>query len=413
MRPKSAKKIEVLLVEDNPADARLIKEMLLDFIAADIVLTHMSQLSDALLYLEEKNADIILLDMTLPDSEWPQTLIRTIACAPDVPVVVLTGLDDEERAINAVKKGAQDYLFKGNIDSALIGRTILYAIERQRLSVLLREALQSTKEMEEVIRLEKERVEELNRTLEQRVMEEVSSNLEKERLLLQQSRQAAMGEMIGNIAHQWRQPLNTLGLLIQDILHAYQYGELNKEYLGKTIEEGMNTINFMSQTIDDFRNFFRPDKEKTTFNLKETILKTLTFVENSYKDKDISIELDTCDDIVITGYPNEYSQVLLNILNNAKDIFVERMIDGPHIKIKLFMEQGKSVLTVTDNGGGIEDDIISRIFDPYFTTKEQGKGTGVGLYMSKTIIEKNMEGRLSAGNVMYNGKKGAEFRIEV
>jgi signal transduction histidine kinase len=250
---------------------------------------------------------------------------------------------------------------------------------------------------------------ELNRTLEQRVAEEVEKGMEKDHLLIQQSRLAAMGEMLANIAHQWRQPLNAVGLIIQDFRDAYAYGELNKEYLDKKVEKGVEIIMHMSKTIDDFRNFFRPEKEKQTFLIREPIIKAASFIEAAYKHNGIELEIEIADDITAEGYPNEYAQVVLNILNNAKDALMESGAAKPRVSIRTFKENEKAVLTISDNAGGIPQDIIERIFDPYFTTKEEGKGTGIGLYMSKMIIEKNMSGKLTARNT--NG--GAEFRIEI
>ncbi|HKN18998.1 MAG TPA: hybrid sensor histidine kinase/response regulator [Dissulfurispiraceae bacterium] len=390
----------VLIVEDNPADARLIKEMLLEMGSVRSSVTHVETLSKAIHNLETTSYDIVLLDLTLPDSEWPHTMLSVVKCAPEVAVVILTGLDNELRAIQSLKKGAQDYLVKGDINSRLLYRTMQHAIERQglKLKMML---------FEEEVKHKQRKIEELNLTLEQRVSEEVANNREKDYMLLQQGRLAAMGEMIGNIAHQWRQPLNNLGLLIQDLSHAEHHGELNREYLDRSVEEAMKTINFMSRTIEDFRNFFMQDKEKTLFSLKEVLETTLSFVGESFRNNNIKIEVYIQDDADIEGYPNEYSHVLLNILTNAKDIFLERGIEDPSVIIKLFCENGRSVITVMDNAGGISDDILDKIFDPYFTTKDQGMG--IGLYMSKVIIEKNMGGKLTVRNT----GNGAEFRVEV
>lgn len=232
---------------------------------------------------------------------------------------------------------------------------------------------------------------------------------EKEQLLIHQGRLAAMGEMIGNIAHQWRQPLNSLGLVIQQLLLLYDKGGLTKEVLTKNVGTSQELIKHMSKTIDDFRNFFRPDKEKVAFKVSESVASTLLLVEDSFKKQNINIVIVAKNDPVIRGYKNEYAQVLLNILNNARDALTERESQDRMVTITICAEESLSVLTVADNAGGIPEEIMDKIFDPYFTTKGPQQGTGVGLFMSKTIIEKNMGGRLSARNTT----DGAEFRIEV
>ena len=237
----------------------------------------------------------------------------------------------------------------------------------------------------------------------------VEASREKDLQLVQQNRQAAMGEMIGNIAHQWRQPLNTLGLVIQEMPVIFECGRFSRDYLDERVAKTMAIIMHMSQTIDDFRNFFKPDKEKTTFKVSKEISKTLMLIESGFQEQQIRIEVNTSGDPVVYGHPNEYSQVLLNILLNARDAFAKLKTDCPRVRIDLFTEDGKTVVTIADNAGGIPDDVMGRIFDPYFTTKGPDKGTGVGLYMSKIIIEKNMNGRISARNL----GNGAEFRIEI
>jgi signal transduction histidine kinase len=231
----------------------------------------------------------------------------------------------------------------------------------------------------------------------------------KEQQFMQQSRHAAMGEMIGNIAHQWRQPLNSLGLIIQQLQVCYKEGEFFKEHLDKSAGKTMDIIQHMSRTIGDFIDFFRPDKERVTFNVTKEISKSLSLIEAAFNDQRISIEVNPTGDPVIYGHPNEFSQVLLNIMINAKDAFEDRKTDSPKVTINLFTEDDRSVVSITDNAGGIPEDIMDNIFDPYFTTKGPDKGTGVGLFMSRIIIEKNMAGSLVARNT----GNGAEFRIEV
>ncbi len=231
----------------------------------------------------------------------------------------------------------------------------------------------------------------------------------KEQQFMHQSRHAAMGEMIGNIAHQWRQPLNTLALIIQSFQFTCEEGRFCKENLDENVTVSMELIEYMSRTIGDFTSFFRPDKEKSSFNVHQEISKTLTLTEVIFNEYRINIEVNHTGESVTFGHPNEYAQALLNILVNAKDAFSSRKTGSPKVKINLFTEEGKSVVTITDNAGGIPEEIIDKIFDPYFTTKGPDKGTGVGLYMSKIIIENNMGGTLSARNI----DNGAEFRIEV
>lgn len=230
-----------------------------------------------------------------------------------------------------------------------------------------------------------------------------------ERLLIQQSRLAAMGEMISNIAHQWRQPLNTLGLIVQRLPYFYDAGNFDREFLVSSASDAMNLVQHMSATIDDFRDFFRPDKEQIIFNVRKTVCQAISLVNAGFKTQNIELETRIEGDLTINGYPNQFAQVILNILCNARDALVEHAVDKGRIRIDGTWEGERMVLTIRDNAGGIPDDILDRVFDPYFTTKGPDRGTGIGLFMAKSIIEKSMGGRISARN--YEG--GAEFRIEI
>ena len=248
-----------------------------------------------------------------------------------------------------------------------------------------------------------------NKSLEERIAQAVDEMRLKDQMMIMQERRAVMGEMIHNIAHQWRQPLNALGLYLQDLPLSYGSPEFNKEYLKASVDKSMQLIDHMSQTINDFMNFFRSDKKTTTFCVNEVIKRTLSLIEKSFQDHQIRISFQVGGDRYVNGYPNEYSQALLNILINARDALVENQSEDARILIQSFAEGDKTVVTITDNAGGIADEIIDRLFDPYFTTKGPDKGTGIGLFMSMTIIEKNMGGRLTVRNT----GTGAEFRIEV
>lgn len=235
----------------------------------------------------------------------------------------------------------------------------------------------------------------------------MESYRDQEKLLILQGRQAAMGEMIGNIAHQWRQPLNILGILLQQIELFYASGRFDAEFLGQSVKKGMGIIRHMSQTIDDFRDFFRPEKEVKRFSISKTIDSTIALISDSFVSHTITIDNYNESDVEVIGYQNEFSQSLLNILLNARDVLLERKIARPRISISVHREDDKGVIVIGDNGGGVPEEFISHIFDPYFTTKGDEKGTGLGLYMAKMIIEKKMGGVLTAINSM----EGAEFRI--
>ena len=271
------------------------------------------------------------------------------------------------------------------------------------------ENVTARKRGEEALRESEQKYRQLSEALEQRVREAVDELRQKDKILILQGRQAVMGEMISNIAHQWRQPLNILGLLAQDLQMAKELGDVSKELIDANAEKTMEVIQQMSRTIDDFRHFFKPDKEKVEFRVSEAIEKTLSMLEGSFRAGHVGIDIERTDDPIISGYPGEFTQVLLNILINARDAFRTRKIGSPKISIRLSTEGSKTVLTIADNAGGIPEAIIDKIFEPYFTTKGPDQGTGIGLFMCKTIIEKNMDGALTARNV----GDGAEFRIEV
>ena len=250
-------------------------------------------------------------------------------------------------------------------------------------------------------------IEELNKSLEGRVQEEVLKNLEKDQLLIQQSKMAAMGDMMGNIAHQWRQPLNTLAISIQDIEEAFLFDDLNEEYISNFIKLSMDNIAYMSKTIDDFRNFFKPSKTKEAFRLRDSIKDILQIVETQLKNNNINITLKG-EDYKVIGYPNEFKQVIINLTNNSKDAILDNNLKNGRIEIETEKFSNEFIkITVKDNGGGVPLDILNKVFEPYFTTKEGNKGTGIGLYMSKTIIEENMKGKLLLENI----ENGAVFSI--
>jgi PAS domain S-box-containing protein len=247
----------------------------------------------------------------------------------------------------------------------------------------------------------------LNVTLERRVAEAVDENRQKELLLIQQSRLAAMGEMIHNIAHQWRQPLSALNMLIYNIRDAYEFQELDQAFLNAAVAKATTLTQKMSTTIDDFRNFFKPNKEMAYFNVLHCVNEVHGILGAGLGSHGIQWTCEVDGGIAAYGYGNEFSQVLLNLVNNAREAILAHHVEHGRITVRAGCVGEWVELTVGDNGGGIPDDILPKVFDPYFTTKE--KGSGIGLYMSKMIVEGHMGGRVFA----HNSGDGAEFVVTI
>ncbi|MGE4295668.1 MAG: PAS domain S-box protein, partial [Campylobacterales bacterium] len=235
---------------------------------------------------------------------------------------------------------------------------------------------------------------------------------EQERLLIQQSKLAAMGEMVGNIAHQWRQPLNLLGVLLYNLRNDLRKSRLDLDAADGYYKQSRQLIEQMSKTIDDFRNFFKPSQKQTPFSVNEALRNGTELFTSSLKYNHISIEFDfeVAGEVSAFGHRSEFSQAFVNLLSNAKDVLLEKEDNDRRIKIGLSGPHseydGYYCVSVEDNGGGVEPSIFDRIFEPYFTTKEPGRGTGIGLYMTRLIMEK-MGGRIT----VENGREGAIFYL--
>ena len=265
-----------------------------------------------------------------------------------------------------------------------------------------------------LIRRESELLDE-NDILEQRVKEEVEKNTQQQNQLTQQSRSAAMGDMMGAIIHQWKQPLNGISVANSAIDMQVMLDDFDKELITKQIKSISKQIDNMNTTMNDFRNFFKPQPE-SSYKISKCVNDVHGLIGTVYSIHKINIKMDLDDTLETKGYPNELNQVIINILNNARDAIEENECEITDIFVKSFQENNKAVITITDCAGGIPENIIDKIFNPYVTTKSDDKGTGIGLDMSKTIIDK-VKGSLTAENITttIDGKeyKGAQFRIEL
>ena len=278
---------------------------------------------------------------------------------------------------------------------------------------LREELLKKEIEYEELNRSLEKRVEEqtrelkeLNQTLEERVKNEIAKNEERQRVMFWQSRHASLGQMLANIAHQWRQPLTELSLAMFNTKKAMKNG--NVDDVSKFYNESKYIIKNMSETIDDFTNFFSPDKEKYYFNISESIRESIGLLESVISDEMITIKT-SFEDIEVLGITNELTQVIINLINNSKDAFIYNSILLREITITTKREKSFAVIELQDNAGGIIKDNLEKIFEPYFTTKHKSRGTGLGLFMSRMICEQGLNGTLD----VKSKKNTTTFSIKI
>ena len=393
---------KILIVEDEWIIGSNIQEAL---VALGYGVTSIAQTGDAALEKARRESpDLILMDVKLQGEMDGIETAGKIQSFLNVPVIYMTSFTDEKTIERAKKTQPFGYIVKP-FENGELRTAIEMALYKHRIET----------ELKEKSRL----LTELNATLENRVHEEIEKGRQKELMLVQQSKLAAMGEMMNAIAHQWRQPLNITGLLVQDIEEAYSFGELDITYIRKFVKDAMTQLNYMSKTITDFTDFFKPTKEKIDFDVKTAIEDMITLLHAQLENARIVVDVVSPDrmkgepPVVVPGFTDEFKQVMVNLINNARDAILQHRQSGNgrsqegRIRIEVDRSNSGALITVADTGGGIPQDILDRIFEPYFTSKIDG--TGIGLYMSKVIIENHMGGKLHA----KNNEKGAVFVIEL
>ncbi|TLP35809.1 PAS domain-containing sensor histidine kinase [Arcobacter arenosus] len=269
-----------------------------------------------------------------------------------------------------------------------------------------KELLTLNKTLEQRVKEQTAQLIELNQTLEHRVNEEIAKNKEKQKMLFWQSRMASLGQMLANIAHQWRQPLTELSLTMFNIKRTAKKCDLEK--LDLYYKESLGIIENMSQTIDDFSNFFNPNKPKEKFFLTNAINDSLLITKKLVQKENLNIQTDF-EDIEVFGVLNELSQVIINLIQNSSEAFKVNEIKDKKITIVIKREENYAVLQFEDNAGGASENLLDKIFEPYFTTKHQSNGTGLGLFMSKMIIEKSLDGTIRVENI----DNGLKFTIKI
>jgi len=404
--------ITLLYVEDEEK----LRENIADMLSDDIKKLYVAKNGDEALDLYKKfdDIDLIISDVQMPRMNGLDMARKVKSINKTMPIIFTTAFTDSEYLMKAIEIGVDKYI-KKPVDMSLLYEAIEQVCEpiHQRRQIEMMNVTLEKKIIEKTAQLR-----ELNDNLQERVEEEVSENRKKDRILIQQSRFSEMGEMIENIAHQWRQPLNTITLLTANAQFKHQLGKLEDDEFERTFNEIESLMQYLSQTINDFRSFFQPDRERANFNLEDTISRSLTLTEASFEYNHIKVhkKIDQLN-IKYLGFPNELSQVFLNILNNSRDAMIEQNVKKKNVLFRLRQESKKIIIQINDNAGGLPENIISKIFDPYFTTKTGTKGTGLGLSMCKEIIEGHMNGTLSASNGHFEVDNqrffGAQFTIEL
>ncbi|QFR50261.1 hybrid sensor histidine kinase/response regulator [Sulfurimonas lithotrophica] len=375
---------KVLIVDDSLVNISLMQEILSDEYDIDSVLSA----KEALQKVEEEQFDIILLDISMPEMDGYDVIkiLKSNDKTKDIPVIFVSALSENADEIKGLELGAVDYITKPVINSLVKARVATH--------IQLSE--------------QKKELSQYKNYLEHKVEEEISKRKEQEKVLFQQSKLAAMGEMMDAVAHQWTQPLSLIGLRTSMLASDYEYGEVDLEYL-KDFELNISEqIQHMSETLNEFRSFFRPNKKTEKFDVKSMINSALHLLADELMKNTIEVCVNEVDKFEINGIENEMKHLVLNIINNAKDAFNEKDIKNRKIQINILKDKKHKKIEIIDNAGGIPEDIIDDIFKANVTTKEEGKGTGIGLYMTDQIAQKH-NGTLKAVNVL----NGAKFILEL
>ncbi len=284
-------------------------------------------------------------------------------------------------------------------------KNILNQLVKEKTSILTK----VNKELEE----QDHELELLNHSLEDKVKDEVRKNRDKDKVLFEQTKMAALGEMIGNIAHQWRQPLSVISTGVTGMMMQKEFGTLDDEKFQSTCKMINENAQYLSKTIDDFRNFIQGNSKKELFNLKASVGSFLTLVNANIKKFNIKVMVEISDDIEINGFQNELNQCLINLFNNSKDALI--ITEPKLIFISAYREENNLVIVFKDNGGGIDENILDKVFEPYFTTKHQSRGTGLGLNMTYRLIVEGMNGSINVSNETFKYEDveytGARFEL--
>ena len=362
-------------------------------------------------YFEKNKYDLIITSVNLPLMSGVDMITKIREISKHITILIKSS--NTNNFIDLIRLGIDGYILKPveiNQFTVIIQKVIEKLQNKQELyeykNLLEKKISEKTKSLEQ-----------LNNNLEEKVKQEVLKNQEQKIVIAEQSKMVALGEMIGNISHQWRQPLSTISTAASGIQLQKEYGILKDDHLIDSCESIVKNAEYLSQTIDDFRNFIKGDSAKTTFSLKSAIHSFISLVEGSITASNLNLVLDLNEDINIYSHKNELTQCLINIFNNAKDSFLEKETEYKYIFISISKENDQAIIKIKDNGDGIANDILPKIFEPYFTTKHKSQGTGLGLHMTYRLIVDGMNGTIKAHNTNFEHEdkihNGAQITISI
>jgi len=345
----------------------------------------------------------IMLDLLkYSKTEQAASLIDDITLEANSLNIYLSSLITTHLKQAITEKQVNDSLFKTSTIMLVLLIGMIFLFITMVLFIIINHFKNLHNYLEENILIKTKELRDLNDSLELRIKREVENSRKKDNIMFQQARLASLGEMLQNIAHQWRQPLGSLMMIIQSFESKFLAGKLDEPFISSRVQDAQLLSQNMSDTLEDFRTFFNPNKSKKAFRIKEVIQKAVDLSKYQLEKEEIILALFIKDDLEVFGFKNELIHVLLNLIGNSKDVLASKT-DQIHKIIHIIAKQNEEriFINVIDNGGGIKSDIIPKVFDPYFTTKHKSVGTGIGLYMSKQMVEKHMHGKITCKNIRH------------
>jgi signal transduction histidine kinase len=349
----------------------------------------------------DKEIRTILLLKKEGENNHAKVLLKKLYLNIGLSNIYLTNLINFDLKKAALEKRRTSKVFYFTFGISLLFIVVIFIVSILSSVFIMDNFRELHNSLEKKVNEKTKELQKLNKNLEIRVQKEVENNRKKDRIMFQQAKLASLGEMLQNIAHQWRQPLGSLSLIIQSFQTKNMVGKLTDEFIEEKVNDGLKIAQNMSATIDDFRNFFNPDKTKRYFTIKECIEHSLELTKYLLEKKGIEVYMLADRDMLLYSYFNELSHVFLNIIKNSEDALSKKEIKEKKIFIISKKSRGFAIISIIDNGGGIPESIKNKIFEPYFTTKHKSSGTGVGLYMSKQIVEKHLQGSIKYENIKH------------